>query len=115
MTADRIAKKRCCKITLRGGPYPECQRVASVRYKGKWYCKQHDPVAVEARRKGRNDKWDAEWAARRAAEARGLAIHAAERAVICAARAWVDFEGSAGDRSVELRAAVAELDRLEKV
>jgi hypothetical protein len=39
-----------------------CSRKGVVKREGKLYCKQHDPVAVEARRKVRDEKWDKEWA-----------------------------------------------------
>ena len=39
-----------------------CSRTGSVIRDGKHYCKQHDPEAVEAKRRARSAAWDAEWA-----------------------------------------------------
>lgn len=44
--------------------YLVCGKPGKVKYKGKWYCGVHDPVAVELRQKGidarRKARWDAE-------------------------------------------------------
>jgi|ERR1051325_114764 hypothetical protein len=51
-----------------------CHRRGVVQRKGKWYCKQHDPVAVERRRKERHDRWTASRAADDAIEKEACAI-----------------------------------------
>lgn len=45
----------------------QCIRTGCVKREGKLYCKQHDPVAVEARQKAREAKWNREWNAKDAA------------------------------------------------
>lgn len=37
----------------------QCQRTGVIKRYGKWYCKQHDPEAVEARRQARDAEFDA--------------------------------------------------------
>jgi len=39
-----------------------CSRSGVVAREGRFYCKQHDPDAVAARHKARNERWQAEWA-----------------------------------------------------
>ena len=48
-------------------PY-HCSRKATVEREGKQYCKQHDPVAIEAGHKTRSAKREAKWAAEEKAE-----------------------------------------------
>ena len=48
-------------------PY-RCSRKATVEREGKQYCKQHDPVAIEAGHKTRSAKREAKWAAEEKAE-----------------------------------------------
>jgi hypothetical protein len=38
--------------------YHDCKRRASVERSGKWYCAQHDPEAISARRELRSEKWE---------------------------------------------------------
>lgn len=47
-----------------------CSRKGTICRNGKWYCKQHDPEAVEARAKASKDKSDAMWKAEREQVAR---------------------------------------------
>jgi len=54
------------------------------------YCKQHDPVAIKAKRKAQREKWEAEWAAKEAAAARKNAVQAAKDAALAACKAIVD-------------------------
>ena len=61
--------------TMRGHP---CGRPASVERAGKWWCTQHDPEAVKARREARDRARDEQWAAERAERER-QAAHRAER------------------------------------
>jgi hypothetical protein len=42
--------------------YHPCLRRATITREGKRYCYQHDPMAVAARDKKRNAKYDADWA-----------------------------------------------------
>ncbi|KKM69762.1 hypothetical protein LCGC14_1447580 [marine sediment metagenome] len=50
----------------------QCSRDGTVESDGRWYCWQHDPKAVKARRKTSIDRsnafWDAKCAARQAAK-----------------------------------------------
>ncbi len=59
-----MAKERCSKQILLGTwsrHKHQCSYTGVVRRKGKWYCKQHDPVAVEKRAEERQAKYDAKW------------------------------------------------------
>ena len=47
----------------------QCARAGKVERDGKWYCKQHDPVAVAERKAERDRKWRAECDAKDAARA----------------------------------------------
>ena len=61
---DRAAKPKCQAVMPIEylGSYP-CVRAGVLRENGKWWCRQHAPSAIEARRKKRDEKWDAEAAA----------------------------------------------------
>ena len=74
--------KRCCQsVVKRGiGSWPQsrqCGRLSVVTRDGKPYCQQHDPPAVEARRKAMAAKWDAKWKAQKAERAHEAACIAA--------------------------------------
>lgn len=106
--------QRCCK-RLYGYIDRHCTRTGVVKREGKWYCKQHDPVAVSARIKKRDAKWQAAWDARDTRQARNEALHAAERTVIMAAKAVTNHGASAIKTIDALYVAVHELERLEKL
>ena len=56
--------------------YHRCERKGVVEREGAWYCKQHDPIAIETKRAARFAKWDtkiAEDGVRRESEAYKLA------------------------------------------
>lgn len=65
-----------------------CSRTATIEEGGKWWCKQHVPSIVAARREKRNSEWEKKWAADRAAADHRAAITAADRAVVEAAVRW---------------------------
>ena len=50
-----------------------CSRKATVQHNGDWYCWQHDPDRVAARRKASKEKSDKDWAAKEANWARNEA------------------------------------------
>lgn len=57
---------RCVEIVHNGGrtvSFHPCERHGAVVRDGKWYCKQHDPVAVRQRRDVADAKFRAEYAA----------------------------------------------------
>jgi len=58
-------KERCCvEVRIQGFSFPrykQCDRLGKIIRSGKWYCKQHDPIAVKERAKKRSKKHDAEW------------------------------------------------------
>ncbi len=59
-----MAKERCSEQVRDGGMWPrhhQCLRNGVVLCDGKWYCKQHDPVAVEKRAEELRAKYDAKW------------------------------------------------------
>ncbi len=71
-----------------------CSRRGVVQRDGKWYCKQHDPEAVKARRKASNAAWEAKLKAEDEADKRADRIASAERRVIEAAKYLGDIDGS---------------------
>ena len=50
--------ERCCKRVYRDRRSHPCSRNGYVERDGKWYCKQHDPEAVNAKDQARRRKWD---------------------------------------------------------
>ncbi len=62
-------EKRCSQqVRVKGLGWPTyqtCARSGVVLEDGKWWCKQHAPSAVKARRDKARTKDDAEWAKRR--------------------------------------------------
>ena len=59
--------ERCCKRVSDhiGFNFFQCERRGKIEHDGKFYCWQHDPVAVKSREKASQDKFEAEWAAQR--------------------------------------------------
>lgn len=53
--------EQCCNRVSDGWHSRQCTRSAKVERDGKWYCGQHDPVAIEAKDKARREKRDREW------------------------------------------------------
>ena len=59
-----MAKERCNEQIRDGGMWPryhQCLRSGVVLRDGKWYCKQHNPVAVKKRAEELRAKYDAKW------------------------------------------------------
>jgi len=54
--------------------YNQCSRKGVIEREGRWYCKQHDPVAVEKRREKEQDKFDAKMKVRMEEQRRAAAI-----------------------------------------
>jgi uncharacterized Zn finger protein (UPF0148 family) len=56
-------KHQCSKRVYRGGYMGStpCTRYGVVERNGKWYCRQHDPVAVAEHNAERQAKWDHEY------------------------------------------------------
>ena len=67
--------QRCCQ-TIFGERVQswQCTRAGKVGRDGKWYCKQHDPVAVKAKQEAWQAKWDAERKAQNAIWREGAAL-----------------------------------------
>lgn len=68
---------KCCKrIFGKYSPFhgSPCSRKGVVERDGKWYCRQHDPEAVKARRLASDAKYEAEWAAERKKRVREAAV-----------------------------------------
>lgn len=62
-----MSERRCVKNVPYGGrsvSFHQCTRLGIVVREGKWYCKQHDPVEVQAKDAIRQKKWEDEWAAK---------------------------------------------------
>ncbi len=59
-----MAKERCSGRVRNKGTWPSfhhCSRYGIVQLEGKWYCNQHDPVAVKKRDDERDAKYEKEW------------------------------------------------------
>ena len=72
---------RCCEAVFGADTWShakQCGRKNGFGPDGA-YCKQHDPVAVKAKREAKNAKWEADWAAKQRDEA---FIREAKQAVI---------------------------------
>lgn len=93
---------RCSRQTYSGGWPRACIRAGKVERDGKWYCKQHDPDAVKAKKEARYKKIQAEYDADQKVRAARDAKDAAVQAVIEAVRDYV-----AGDHSDIINPALA--------
>ncbi len=60
MTAKK-EKPYCQGRVWNGWSHASCLNGASMEHEGKYYCKTHHPPTVEAKRKARNEKWQADW------------------------------------------------------
>jgi hypothetical protein len=68
--------KYCCASVHDGDRsvgFHQCSRKPKVHYGALGYCRQHDPVAVQAKRDESARKWRAEWDAKKASYARAEA------------------------------------------
>lgn len=54
---------QCQKHIYDGGSFRgySCSRKGKVERNGRWYCNQHDPVAVAERDKRKNEEWERQW------------------------------------------------------
>jgi hypothetical protein len=84
------AKRDRCRASVYTSVWShQCQRKPKIQREvdGKLYlfCYQHDPVAIDAKRKARQEKWDKEWAEKEAGwarkEAEGKALDACKEAI----------------------------------
>lgn len=112
--------KRCAKTFWTSNwSHRNCSRKGVIERDGEWYCRQHDPVAVEARRKARYEQWDKEHNARAALGLAEGEVREATAEVVRAARALVASVnparslGDISDALGRLDAAEAELARLK--
>ncbi len=55
---------KCCAHKWSGWHRIQCSKNGKIEREGKYYCGIHDPVAIEAKSKARNAKWNAEWRAK---------------------------------------------------
>lgn len=75
-------KERCCKERgHQGWNHWQCSRKGTVRRDGKWYCAQHDPVAVEAKAESWVDGFRAKLDAQKKNAEKVLRLSAAQSAV----------------------------------
>ncbi len=70
----KVVKHQCSEDMVRStgvwGRYHQCVRNGKIERNGKWYCKQHDPVAIKKKRDDESAAWKAE---RDGSEAKGNA------------------------------------------
>lgn len=53
--------EKCCEQIYNGTfRYSQCSRNGTIQRNGKWYCRQHDPVARQEARDSRHAKWAAD-------------------------------------------------------
>lgn len=97
MADQQTTRPPCCAKVPRDGGwrtlYSACKRRATVERDGKWYCRQHDPQAKEARREATRARWDAEARERD----RGYRRDAAGREIVALARKAVKQQASWDD------------------
>lgn len=106
-------KRRCAKVMhgqYRGYGGSRCMRAGVVEEGGKWWCKQHAPSAVKARRDASNARYSEETRRMMAAHHRAAVIKEATQNLIEAARLAARQQGS-WDAVAD---AVARLDEAEK-
>ena len=93
-------EERCCKQLLSGYDVSRCFRRGVVERDGERYCKQHDPVAVEARADARQAQWDAKRKAQQETAARAAqrtALLEEVRIRFFDVANWPDYTGSRAD------------------
>ena len=58
-----MEKVRCSAEVMGEGGWHRrpCARNGVIQRDGKWYCKQHDPVAVKKRMDDQKAQWEKEW------------------------------------------------------
>jgi hypothetical protein len=55
-----MANPQCSKKGCFGGwTYRNCHRKGVIQRDNEWYCKQHDPVAIKAKRDEEEQRWQA--------------------------------------------------------
>lgn len=110
-------RRHCSKRgVVKDGRYEStscCSRSAAVERDGQWWCSQHDPGAVAARRAERDARWAAEARERTAKRNREARISAARDAVIAAAREQARAEVATGNGDCRMALAVRALDEAE--
>lgn len=91
-----FAGKTCCeKIPYaHGWHFRTCGAAAKTERDGKFYCKRHDPVAVQAKREARDIKWRNEYAAKMSKWDHEKRLTAAKDMVIESVRAATEQRGS---------------------
>lgn len=77
---------RCDGRVHSGWRVHQCARNGVVEHDGKFYCKQHDPVAVRQRDADRSAAWDAQWAAKEAQRKEAARIAALQTDAVAALR-----------------------------
>lgn len=85
---SKVSKRCVASVSFGGGSvsFHQCRWTASVQENGRWYCRLHAPSIVEAKRKAKNGKWEAEWKAEWAKRRHQDAINDARDAVVEAAK-----------------------------
>ena len=102
-----MPKQPCVEKIFDGYRSYPCRRTGTVEYEGKWFCFQHNPVAVAARRNKRSNKWDAE----RAVEIAQADLHSAEKLLLedCLLH-LTELPFSVFNRAINARGAAVRLD-----
>ena len=92
---------KCCEGHVRDpGRWPSfhnCQRIATAERDGHWWCKTHDPVAIQEKRKTQSEKWKAESEADMARWRRELAERAAFPKMLAILQDLSDWAVANGD------------------
>ena len=98
-------RPRCAAMIYSGSWPTHCSRYGVIERDGKMYCRQHDPVAVKARREERDRRWRAEWAAEDELNRKRKAVRDAERQGISAL--YLIADGHNDPRQVAAEAVAA--------
>ncbi len=89
-TVDAACCRAAVQLDTRWPNFHQCSRKATVTrpFEGQEYgfCKQHDPVALEAKRLARDQAWKAKWGERE----RRLDLEAATKKALAACRSAIE-------------------------
>lgn len=110
MTKDETARPKCCAIILDRGlvwrPANLCSRPGVIQRDGELYCRQHDPITAQERRRKSQEGWAAENAAKR----RHWRLECAAPDLLAALKAVVQIAGQDTPEFAAAHAAIAKAE-----
>jgi hypothetical protein len=112
-TETKSETHRCSEEIYSGFSAHQCHRKGVTLEGGKWWCKQHAPSLVKARRDARDSEWQAKRDAAYARQAREEALSSA-RALVVEAAKECKRSGFSLAPTIKLSAAIDHLEQLEQ-